>query len=72
MLAQSLFEAHLTGNDLDRAMKFYREVVGLEFATRFANRSNRLETGLYFRDPDGNLLELSSIRRGERARKPQN
>ena len=45
MLAQSLFEAHLTGNDLDRAMKFYREVVGLEFATRFANRSNRLEAG---------------------------
>ena len=32
---QGLFEAHLTVTDLDRAMKFYREVVGLEFATRF-------------------------------------
>ena len=45
ILAQSLFEAHLTVNDLDRAVKFYRKVVGLEFATRFANRSNRLEAG---------------------------
>jgi len=32
---QGLFEAHLTVTDLDRAMKFYREVVGLEFAARF-------------------------------------
>ena len=35
---QGLFEAHLKVTHLDRAMKFYSEVVGLEFATRFDER----------------------------------
>lgn len=32
---QGLFEAHFTVADLDRAVKFYSDVVGLEFAARF-------------------------------------
>src|SRR5215469_3181414 len=106
---QGLFEAHLTVTDLDRAMKFYREVVGLEFATRFDDPEvafywiggrgqsmlglwavgpgpqrmslhvafktkldellaspKRLQAAtVYFRDPDGNMLELLSILPGE-------
>jgi lactoylglutathione lyase len=30
ILAQDLFEAHLTVSDMDRSVKFYRDVVGLQ------------------------------------------
>lgn len=32
ILAQSLFEAHLTVGDLDRSIEFYRDIVGLQLA----------------------------------------
>ncbi len=34
--AQALFEAHLTVVNLERAMRFYDEVLGLELAAKFA------------------------------------
>jgi len=39
MLAiQQLFEAHLTVTDLERAMKFYSDVLGLDLAAAFPER----------------------------------
>ena len=39
MPPQALFETHLDVGDLERSITFYRDIVGLEFAFRLAERN---------------------------------
>jgi lactoylglutathione lyase len=53
-----LFEAHLTVADLDRALAFYREVVGLELALEVSDRGAAF---LWVGQPGGAMLGLWSL-----------
>jgi lactoylglutathione lyase len=50
--AQDLFEAHLTVADLDRAITFYRDVVGLPLAFVTASR----QAAFFWIGPAGNAM----------------
>jgi lactoylglutathione lyase len=54
----ALFEAHLTVGDLDRSVRFYRDVVGLEPAYELPERGVAL---FWIGDPGRSMLGLWSL-----------